>query len=90
MAVAGNNIVTFNNPAYNYSLSYAGAQTGTLSIISSGAYYVEFTSSITAEVNISGIEFVVSTKEVTQEVRQIGTDKTASNVLIDNKHRCAK
>ena len=84
MAVAGNNIVTFNNPAYNYSLSYAGAQTGTLSIISSGAYYVEFTSSITAEVNISGIEFVVSTKEVTQEVRQIGTDKTASNVLIDN------
>lgn len=84
MAVVGNNIVTFNNPAYNYSLSYAGAQTGTLSIISSGAYYVEFTSSITAEVNISGIEFVVSTKEVTQEVRQIGTDKTASNVLIDN------
>lgn len=84
MAVAGNNIVTFNNPAYNYSLSYAGAQAGTLSIISSGAYYVEFTSSITAEVNISGIEFVVSTKEVTQEVRQIGTDKTASNVLIDN------
>lgn len=84
MAVAGNNIVTFNNPAYNYSLSYAGAQAGTLSIVSSGAYYVEFTSSIAAEVNISGIEFVVSTKEVTQEVRQIGTDKTASNVLIDN------
>lgn len=84
MAASGNNIVTFNNPAYNYSISYAGAQTGSLNIVSSGAYYVEFTSSIAAEVNISGIEFVVSTKEVTQEVKQIGTDKTASNVLIDN------
>jgi hypothetical protein len=84
MAVAGNNVVTFKNPAYNYSLSYASVQPGTLTIISSGAYYVEFTSSIAAEVNITGIEFVVSTKEVTQEVRQIGTDKTASNVLIDN------
>lgn len=84
MAASGNNIVTFNNPVYNYSISYAGAQTGSLNIVSSGAYYVEFTSSIAAEVNISGIEFVVSTKEVTQEVKQIGTDKTASNVLIDN------
>lgn len=84
MAIAGNNIVTFNNPAYSYSLSYAGTETGTLNIISSGAYYVEFTSSIVAEVNINGIEFVVSTKELSQEVRQIGTDKTASNILIDN------
>ena len=84
MAVAGHNLVTFTNPAYNYSLSYAGVQPGTLTIISSGAYYVEFNSTIAAEVNINGIEFVVSTKEVTQEVRQIGTDKTASNVLIDN------
>lgn len=84
MAIAGNNIVTFNNPAYSYSLSYAGTETGTLTIINSGAYYVEFTSSIAAEVNINGIEFVVSTKELSQEVRQIGTDKTASNILIDN------
>lgn len=84
IAVAGQNIVTFTNPAYNYSLNYADVQPGTLTIISSGAYYVEFNSTIAAEVNIDGIEFVVSTKEVTQEVKQIGTDKTASNVLIDN------
>lgn len=84
IAVAGQNIVTFTNPAYNYSLNYADVQPGTLTIINSGAYYVEFNSTIAAEVNINGIEFVVSTKEVTQEVRQIGTDKTASNVLIDN------
>ena len=84
IAVAGQNIVTFTNPAYNYSLNYADVQPGTLTIINSGAYYVEFNSTIAAEVNIYGIEFVVSTKEVTQEVRQIGTDKTASNVLIDN------
>lgn len=90
IAVVGTNIVTFNNPAYSYSLSYASAQTGTLTIISSGAYYVEFTSTIAAEVNINGIEFVVSTKEITQEVRQIGTDKTASNILIDNSEDAHK
>lgn len=84
MAVVGSNVVTFNNPAYNYTLHYSGTQTGTLNIVNSGAYYIEFTSSIAAEVDINGIEFVVSTKEVTQEVRQIGTDKTASNMLIDN------
>lgn len=84
IAVEGTNIVTFNNPAHDYTLSYAGSETGTLTIVSSGAYYVEFTSTVAAEVNINGIEFVVSTKELTQEVRQIGTDKTASNMLIDN------
>jgi len=84
MAEVGTNIVTFNNPCHNYTLSYASAQSGTLHLVSSGAYYVEFTSTVAAEVNINGIEFVVSNKEVVQEVRQIGNDKTASNLLIDN------
>ena len=84
MAEVGTNIVTFNNPCHSYSISYASAQSGTLHLVSSGAYYVEFTSTVAAEVNINGIEFVVSSKNVTQEVKQIGTDKTASNVLIDN------
>ena len=84
MAEVGTNIVTFNNPSHSYSISYASAQSGTLRLVSSGAYYVEFTSTVAAEVNINGIEFVVSSKNVTQEVKQIGTDKTASNVLIDN------
>lgn len=89
-AVIGNNIVTFNNPCHNYSLSYSGGQSGTLSIVDSGAYFIEFNSSVAAEVNINGIEFVVSTKELTQQVRQIGTDKTASNILIDNATNAQK
>lgn len=84
IAVAGDNIITFTNPCHSYSLSYAGGQTGALNIVDSGAYFIKFTSSIAAEVNINGIEFVVSTKETSQEVKQIGVDKTASNMLIDN------
>ena len=84
IAETGSNVITFNNPCHSYSLSYAGGQTGTLTIVDSGAYFIEFTSSIAAEVNINGIEFVVSTKETSQEVKQIGVDKTASNMLIDN------
>ena len=89
-AIAGSNIVTFNNPCHSYSLSYASGQSGTLSIVDSGAYFIKFNSSIVAEVNINGIEFVVSTKELTQQVRQIGTDKTASNKLIDNATNAQK
>lgn len=83
-ATVGNNTVTFNNPCHNYTLNYSNGESGTLRIISSGAYYVEFSSSIVADVDINGREFIVSTKEVSQEVKQIGTDKTASNKLIDN------
>lgn len=83
-AAVGSNTVTFNNPCHNYSLSYPNGESGTLHIVSSGAYYVEFTSSIVADVDINGREFVVSTKDVSKEVKQVGTDKTASNKLIDN------
>lgn len=83
-AVAGTNIVTFNNPCHNYSLSFADGQSGTLNIVGSGAYYIEFTSSRATDVNINGIEFIVSSKELYQTVREIGVDKSAVNKLIDN------
>lgn len=83
-AIAGSNTVTFNKPYHNYSLAYKDGGSGSLSITASGAYFVTFTSSRAAEVHISGIEFLVNEKVVTQELNQVGTDKTAKNVLIDN------
>ena len=84
-SVVGENTVTFNKPCHNYSLAYKDGGQGTLTIQESGAYYVKFTSSRAAEVDITGIEFVVTEKTQTTNVHQIGTDKTSKNVLIDNK-----
>lgn len=83
-AVSGANTVTFNKPCHDYSLAYKDGGSGTLRITGSGAYYVSFTSSRAAEVNISGIEFVINEKTYTRELNQVGTDKTAKNALIDN------
>lgn len=86
-AVAGENTVTFNKPAHNYSLAYKDGGSGTLTILESGAYYISFTSTREAEVNINGYEFVITTKTVTNQLHELGTDKTVSNVLIDNFSR---
>jgi hypothetical protein len=85
-AVIGENTVTFSKPAHDYSIAFASGS-GTLTITSTAAYCITFTSSKAADVDISGIEYVVTEKTVTGEVHQIGVDKTASNVLIDNSAR---
>lgn len=56
---------------------------GTLTIINSGAYYVTFTSETEAEVEIKGIEFIISDSITTDRVKEIGEDKTSENKLID-------
>lgn len=84
-AVAGNNVVTFTTPYHDYMLSYKNGESGTLTIIDSGAYFVEFSSSIDASVSIKGKPFVVSEASVTEQIHEVGTDKTCQNVLIDNK-----
>ena len=83
-AVSGENTVTCNKPCHDYALSYKDGGSGTLTITGSGAYYLKFTSSRAAEVNINGIEFVINEKTYTKELNQVGTDKTAKSVLIDN------
>ena len=57
---------------------------GTLSIIDSGAYYVTFTSNVSSPVNVSGIAFLIDERTYTNELNELGIDKTANNVLIDN------
>ena len=83
-AVAGENTITFNKPCHDYSIAYKDGGSGTLRIISSGAYYLTFSTSRAAEVNVSGIEFVVNERTFTRELNQVGKDKTSKNVLIDN------
>lgn len=56
---------------------------GTLTINYTGAYYLKFTSNVALSVDVSAYEFDVSTKTYTSVLNQVGTDKTASNVLLD-------
>lgn len=84
-AVIGANTVTFAKPCHGYSLAYADGGSGTLNITFSGAYCIEFTSTRAAEVEINGREFAVTERTVTSHVNDVGTDKTAKNVLLDNK-----
>lgn len=86
-AIIGENTVTFNKPLHDYSIAFKDGGSGTLSIVSSGAYFITFNSSRQTEVDISAKEFNITTKSVTGELHQKGTDKTASNILIDNFDR---
>ncbi len=63
---------------------------GTLEIIDSSAFYVTFTSNVESPVVVSGIEFLVSEQTYTELMNEVGTDKTASNVLIDNLEQAKK
>ncbi len=86
-AVVGENTVTFSKPAHNYSLAYADGGSGTLTLLESGAYYITFTSTRETQLNINGNEFVVTIKTITNHLHDLGTDKTVSNVLVDNFSR---
>lgn len=80
------NLVTFTTPYHGYQLAYKDEETvGTLTILESGAYYVKFTSTVEAEVQIKGIPFVVSESNITDNIHMKGVDKTSNNVLIDNR-----
>lgn len=58
---------------------------GTLTIIESGAYYVKYDSDTEADVEIKGIEFVIADSYVTENIKELGDDKTSQNTLIDNE-----
>jgi hypothetical protein len=88
-AVVGENIVTFTKPSHDYSLSYESVS-GTLAILESGAYYVKFTSTSDGKVIITGKEFTVSEGVVTDQVKEVGVDKTSRNVLIDNNQYASR
>lgn len=57
---------------------------GTLTITDSGAYFVSFTSNVSSPVVVSAIAFLINERTYTNELHELGQDKTANNVLIDN------
>jgi hypothetical protein len=57
---------------------------GTLTILDSGAYYLTYTSNVEASVTISGIEFLITETTYTNQMNEVGADKTLTNELIDN------
>ena len=63
---------------------------GTLEVTDSSAYYVTFTSNVESPVIVSGIEFLISEQTYTEQMNEVGTDKTATNVLIDNFEQAKK
>lgn len=75
--------IYYPDPPYNL-LSFGIQVRGTLEIIDSGAYYVKFTSNAAEEVVVSGIAFNIAETTYTKALHEIGIDKTAKNVLIDN------
>lgn len=57
---------------------------GTLEITSSYAYNVTFTTNVESPVTVYGKEFVVTERTFTENLNDVGEDRTAGNILIDN------
>lgn len=65
--------------------SYGYAVCGNLSIVDTYAYTMSFTTDIPHPVVVYGNEFIVSERYYTEQFADVGVDKTANNVLIDNE-----
>ena len=78
MAVSvGENLITFDNPYYNYKLSSG-------SIKESGAYYIIVESDSEQNIDIYAQAFVVTDNVQVIKVHEKGVEKTSSNPLISN------
>lgn len=83
-AVAGENIITFANPAHDVTAAYESAA-GTITITGRYASCIIFTASVAGKVVVSGKEYTVLDSEVQENIRNVGVDKTSKNILLDNK-----
>lgn len=57
---------------------------GTLNITESYAYNLTFTTNVESPVTIYGKEFVITQRTYSENLNDVGEDRTAGNVLIDN------
>ena len=80
----------FHDTEEDKTLSLGYDVRGTLTITDSSAYYVTFTSNVATPVTVSGIEFIVAETTYTNQLNEVGTDKTSKNVLIDNLEQAQK
>lgn len=80
----------YNDGQQDTTISLGYDVRGTLNITDSSAFYVTFTSNVASPVVVSGIEFLISEQTYTKQMNEVGVDKTASNVLIDNLEQAQK
>lgn len=91
---AGENVLYyFSDACYGYSVSLESGASGSASIVSSGAYYVEIAFSgvaVDTEVafSITGYKYNVSTAYYTVDINNRGSDKQWDNPLISDEEHC--
>lgn len=91
---AGENVLYyFSDACYGYSLSLESGASGSASIVSSGAYYVEIAFSGVAvdtevEFSITGYKYNVSTAYYSVDINNRGSDKQWDNPLISDEEHC--
>lgn len=79
----GENLITFDNPYYNYK-----ASVGT--ITESGTYYVVVVLDKAQEVSIYGQPYTTTKKSYTLQIHEKGVEKTCENVLINSEDMATK
>ena len=91
---AGENVLYyFSDACYGYSVSLESGASGSASIVSSGAYYVEIAFSGVAvdtevEFSITGYKYNVSTAYYSVDINNRGSDKQWDNPLISDEEHC--
>lgn len=91
---AGENVLYyFSDACYGYSVSLEEESSGSVSIVSSGAYYVEIAFSgvsMDTEVrfSITGYKYNVSTAYYSVDINNRGSDKQWDNPLISDGEHC--
>lgn len=80
----------YNNNGENTVLSLGYDVRGTLTITETSAFYCKFTTNVASPVVVNGIEFIVTEHTFVNQLNEVGTDKTANNVLIDNLEQAQK
>lgn len=91
--IGENVLYYFSDACYGYSVSLEEGATGSASIVSSGAYYVEIAFSgleVNSEVQIHivGYKYNVSTTYYSIDVNNRGSDKQWDNPLISDEEHC--
>ena len=83
--------MNYNNGSTTEVVSLGYRITGTITITESDyAYYLVLTSNVETPIDIYGIPYTVSEKSCNTRINEVGVDKTAKNVLIDNLEHAQK
>lgn len=92
-AVSGTNTYKFSKPCHDYTVSFYAGTTEepiiigsdwTISIVDSGAYFIEVQTNVDAVIVINGYEFTVSESINRKTIHEYGTSKNCQNPLVSS------